>query len=64
VDETASEFGRSDSYWISNGEVCDRKLSTQPEVPLGHLSVRTEENHDEYKSETCLFRIEMPLYDA
>jgi len=55
VDETASEFGRCDNYWITNGEVCDRKLSAQTEVPVGHLSVRTEENHDESKSKTCRF---------
>ena len=55
MDETASEFGRCDNYWITNGEVCDRKLSAQTEVPVGHLSVRTEENHDESKSKTCRF---------
>jgi hypothetical protein len=63
VDEPASKFGRSDNYWITNGEVRDRKLLTLPEVLVGLLSVRTEENRDKNKSETC-FRIEMPLYDA
>jgi len=39
VDGTASEFGRSDNYWITNEEVCDRNSSVQPDVPVGHLSV-------------------------
>jgi hypothetical protein len=64
ANETASEFGRSDNYRITNGEVCDRKVSTQPEVPVGHLTCELRKIMTKLRVRLVVFRIEMPLYDA
>jgi len=64
MDETASEFGRSDNYRITNGEVCNRKVSAQPEVPVGHLTCKLRKIMTKIRVRLVVFCIEMPLYDA